>query len=119
MEMILLISTVFDFFLVLLGETFFRSETVFFLVRHFFVAVRRFYSVGPLLLSREFFFLLETFSFSMTLFLSARDSFSFFETFSLGARIFFSRENISTQSENFWSTIDEGVGKLWNLCLVL
>ena len=73
-----------------------------------------------------FFCRCETFSFSVRLLLSPWDLFSLSETFSFPVRLFllvldffFPRENFSTQSENFWSTIQERFGTLHSLCLVL
>ena len=129
--MILLITIVFNFslarifvFLVLLWEIFFCSETFSFSVRLFLSA-------------QELFFWCETFSFSVRLFFSAPriligfEIFFLRETFSFGGWHFISpwvfffpleniyTENYSTQSENFWSTIQEGLSRLCSLCLVL
>ena len=79
----------------------------------------------------EFFFCRETFSFSTRIFLFVWDFFFLRETFSIVVRLFISPwvfffplqsvsdENYSTQSKNFWSTIQERFSWLCRLHLVL
>ena len=110
-EMFLLITIVFNFFvaricifLFMLWEIFFRSKTVSF-------GVRLFLSV------REFFFWCESF-------LSPWGFYLWCETFDFPVRIYLPRENVytenySVQSENFGSTIKEGFSRLCGLCFVL
>ena len=103
--MVLLITIVFNLFLViififlvLLRWMFFRSETISFSVRVF-------------LLPWDFFFQHENFSFCVRLFISLWVFFFPLQNVS--------NENYSTQSKNFWSTIQEEFSRLCSLHLVL
>ena len=103
--MVLLITIVFNLFLViififlvLLRWMFFRSETISFSVRVF-------------LLPWDFFFQHENFSFCVRLFISLWVFFFPLQNVS--------NENYSTQSKNFWSTIQKEFSRLCSLHLVL
>ena len=105
-QMVLLTAIVFNFFSLFCCETFFFShETFSFFVRLFLFPYDFFCFLWDVL------FLCETFSFFMRLFVSQ-------ETFYFSIENVFPK-NYFIQSENFWSTIKEGFGRLCSLCLVL
>ena len=93
--MVLLVTIAFNCFFVLLWGIFFQRG-----IFSFSFAVILFLSLW------DFLFLCETLTFPVRSFLSPWD-------------FFFPRENFSTQSENFWSTIQERFGTLHSLCLAL
>ena len=92
-QMVLTITIVFNLLPCFVMRNFLSTWDIFFLRKKFSFSVR-------------LFFCYEKFSFSIRLFLSLWD-------------FFFPRENFSTQSEKFWSTIQEGFGRLRSLCLVM
>ena len=135
--MVFLITIVFKVFLVLLWDIFFGREPfsfalklflspweIFFWREVFSFTVKRFLLVLNFFFPWDYFFPRETFSFAVRLFVSSWDFFFLCEIYSFGVRLIFSRENFSTensstQSENFWSTIQEGFDRICSLCLVL
>ena len=116
--MVLLITVVFNLFLVLLWNVFCWCETFSFGVRHYFS-----FNVRNFLLPWDFFFLCKTVSFDVSFFLFLWVFFSR-ETFSFLVRHFLFllnvyTENHSTESEHFSSAILEGSSRLCSLSLVL
>ena len=143
--MLLLITIVFNLFSLFCFETFFSavrlfllpwnifyySETIFFAVRHFLCRETFYFTMRLLVIHWNFYLFSETFSFSGRLILLQWDFLLHRETFSFAVRrsvtvrhfllqwyVFFPVRNF-TQCENFWTTIKEGFGRLYSLCLVL
>ena len=137
--MVLLITIVFNLFSLFCCETFSFAVKLFLLSWDFFLLLWYFFfyretlsfAVRLFLFLWHFFFCRETFYFPVRLFILQWDFFFVVRLFLLLSdflfpreTFYFPRENVSsenyfTQSENFFSSIKEGFGRLCSLCLVL